>query len=554
MLNSIQVNAKLAELLAAPGESECVEFKEAKTSFEIDKLGKYFAALCNEANLKGADSSWLIFGITNDRRVCGSKYKPNRPELDSIKQLVAEKTTLNVTFIEIYEVATPEGRVVIFQIPPAPRGIPISWEGHWFGRNGESLVPLSLEELDRIRAQVKDDWTGATISEATLESLDPKAIQKAREQYSIKNPKHSEELKSWDDVTFLNKAKVLKQGRITRTALLLLGREENATLTGRAQLTISWILQDGSGKALDYQHFSPPFILTVDEVLAKIRNLTYRYLANESLFPQEISTYDSFVIREALHNCLAHQDYALNGKVNVVEKPEELLFANSGSFLPGSVVAVVERDAPSEQYRNPFLAEAMVNLNMIDTIGSGIKRMFEVQRERFFPLPEYDLDDSERVQVKIFGRVLDQNYSALLREHSNLDLPTVMLLDLVQKNKPIPKDAAHRLRGLRLVEGRFPHLFISSHVAIALDQRADYIRKRPLHDSHYEGLIVSYMGQFGPASRTDLRRLLFEKLPDVLSDEQKEYKLHNLLSSMSLRGLIYFVGSKGSGRWHLTTL
>jgi hypothetical protein len=83
MLNSIQVNAKLAELLAAPGESECVEFKEAKTSFEIDKLGKYFAALCNEANLKGADSSWLIFGITNDRRVCGSKYRPNRDISDS---------------------------------------------------------------------------------------------------------------------------------------------------------------------------------------------------------------------------------------------------------------------------------------------------------------------------------------------------------------------------------------------------------------------------------------------------------------------------------------
>ena len=237
-----------------------------------------------------------------------------------------------------------------------------------------------------------------------------------------------------------------------------------------------------------------PFILTVDEVLGKIRNLTYRYLPNESLFPQEISTYDHYVIREALHNCIAHQDYILNGKINVVEKPDELLFANVGSFLPGSVEAVVKRDAPSEQYRNSFLAEAMVNLNMIDIIGSGIKRMFEAQRERFFPLPEYDLSDPRRVEVRIMGKVLNQNYSALLRERPDLDLSTVMLLDMVQKRKMITKEAANQLKGLHLVEGRFPVLFISSLVAVALDQKAEYVKHRPFDDAHYEQLIISYLG------------------------------------------------------------
>lgn len=251
------------------------------------------------------------------------------------------------------------------------------------------------------------------------------------------------------------------QGKITRAALILLGRPESAMLTGHTHLTISWILQDGTNApALDYKHFSPPFILAVDDVLSKIRNLTYRYMPDTSLFPQEITTYDSYVIREALHNCIAHQDYLLSSKINVIEKPDELLFGNVGSFLPGTVEAVIERDAPSEQYRNPFLAKAMVNLNMIDTVGSGIKRMFSVQRERFFPLPEYDLDDPQRVEVKIFGRLINQNYTSLLRERPDLDLLTVMLLDQVQKNKSITKEAANRLRALHLIEGRFPHVFI----------------------------------------------------------------------------------------------
>ncbi len=554
MLNSVQAHAKLTELLAAPCESECIEFKTAKDTFEIDKLGKYFSALSNEANLNSQDSAWLVLGVNNDRKICGSSWKSNRSSLDALKHAIAEKTTLNITFIEIYEVIAPERRAIMFEIPPAPRGIPIAWEGHYFGRNGESLVALNLDEIERIRRQVRHDWSAEIIEEATMNDLDVKAISKARNEYIVKHPHLAEELRQWDDVTFLNKVKVLKQGKITRAALILLGLPESATLTGHTHLTISWILQDGTGgPPLDYQHFSPPFILAVDQILGKIRNLIYRYFPNESLFPQEITTYDIYVIREALHNCIAHQDFALNGKVNLVEKPDELLFANVGSFLPGSVEAVIERDAPSEQYRNPFLAEAMVNLNMIDTIGSGIKRMFSVQRDRFFPLPEYDLSDTGRVEVKIFGKVLDQHYSSLLRERPDLDLSTVMLLDMVQKNKPITRAGATRLRTLHLIEGRFPHLFISSLVAIALDQRDDYIKKRPLHDSHYERLIISYLEKFGSASRTDLRGLLWEKLPDVLRDDQKEYKIHNILTSMKWRGLIHFIGARGNGKWHLNS-
>jgi len=57
---------------------------------------------------------------------------------------------------------------------------------------------------------------------------------------------------------------------------------------------------------------------------------------------------------------------------------------------------MIQSDVLPEVYRNPFLAQAMVNLNMIDTIGSGIKRMFTLQRQRSFPMPDYELSDPNR--------------------------------------------------------------------------------------------------------------------------------------------------------------
>lgn len=97
---------------------------------------------------------------------------------------------------------------------------------------------------------------------------------------------------------------------------------------------------------------------------------------------------------EALNNCIAHQDYTLGGKINIVEREDGVLtFLNSGSFIPESIEKVIETDAPENNYRNPFLANAMVNLNMIDTIGSGIKKMFIIQKNKFFPLSEYHLEN-----------------------------------------------------------------------------------------------------------------------------------------------------------------
>lgn len=525
----------LDELRALPSETEWLEFKGSKDDYNFNKLGKYFSALSNEANLKDKLYGWLIFGIEDKTRdVIGSRYRPHRNELDSLKSEIANKTTNRITFMEIHELHLHEGRVIMFQIPAAPKGIPIAWEGHYYGRDGQSIGALNLQEIEQIRNQIKNfDWSAQICDGATIHDLNKDAIIKAREKYREKFPQKIRNVNEWDDIIFLNKAKITIQNKITRTAIILLGKEESEHFLSPSIAKISWILKDENDLEKDYEHFGPPFLLNSDAVYSKIRNLKYRYLLKNTLFPTEITQYEPYVIREALHNCIAHQDYGLKGRITVVEKPDELLFANLGSFIPGSVEKVIEQDAPQEYYRNQFLVNAMVNLNMIDTICSGIKKMFILQRNRYFPMPDYDLGEPDKVKVRIIGKVLDENYTKMLIDNTSLDIKIVIYLDKVQKRQRLTKDEFKTLKAQKLIEGRYPNLFVVAKIAAIAGDKASYIKNRAFDDEHYKKMILEFIKKYGNASRQDIDKLLIDKLSNVLDEKQKRNKIKNLIYEMS---------------------
>ncbi len=553
-----ELQAILDDLRRLPDETECVEFKEAKNDYHFDRLGEYFSALSNEANLKSKARAWLIFGVSDKppRPVVGSSYRANRAALDSLKLEVANQTSNCLTFVEIHELATPHGRVVLFEIPPASRGVPTSWKGHWFGRDGHALVPLGLHELESIRKQAtREDWSAGVVADATFADLDPAAIAFARKQYKTKAPRLAAEVDGWDDTTFLNKSKVCVGGKVTRTALILLGKDESEHYLSPAVARITWLLKDAPGTGKDYEHFGPPLILAVDQVFAHIRNLTIRSLANTSLFPTEVTQYDPWVIREALHNCIAHQDYTLGGRINVVETDDELLFTSLGGFLPRTVEDVIRADAPMEFYRNRFLSQAMFNLNMIDTIGSGVKRMFTTQRARNFPLPDYDLSESGRVKVRVSGKVIDEKYTRMLLARTDLDLFDVIALDKVQKGRSLTDEEFKSLRDQKLVEGKRKNPFVSATIAAATDTKADYIKHRAFDKDHYKRLVEEYLRTYHEANREDFDRLLRDKLSDALTEDQKTHFVKNLIQELRGEGVIVKRGARTGlkARWVLSS-
>lgn len=122
------MNNKLLTMLQTKFETEILEFKEAKNNYDFDKLGRYFSALSSEANLSNVSEAWLIFGVNDKRNIVGTHFRSNPTDLQSLKPEVANHTTNRITFIDIHEVMTESGRVIMFQIPPAPNGLPIALE------------------------------------------------------------------------------------------------------------------------------------------------------------------------------------------------------------------------------------------------------------------------------------------------------------------------------------------------------------------------------------------------------------------------------------------
>ena len=541
----------LNELRQLPAETEWLEFKAAKTSFHFDNLGKYFSALSNEANLKNKDYGWLIFGIHDKTKaLTDTQYRPDQAKLDSLKVEIANHTNGRITFEEIHELQFPEGRVILFQIPPAPQGIPISWKGHYYGRDGESLQALNIQEIETIRGQVKNaDWSAEIVEAATLSDLEEAAIAFARIQYKEKFPDYAARCDDWTDAIFLDKAGLTRQGQITNTTILLLGKQESASFLLPANPRIIWNLKDGNNMERDYQIFSIPFLLAPNKVLEKIRILKYRYLRRGTLFPTEIDQYDSYVLRETLHNCIAHQDYEIGHRIQIIEFPEELLYVNAGSFVAGTVEEVIELDAPPQRYRNRFLANAMHNLRMIDTQGGGIKRVFMIQRNRFFPLPDYELS-ADKVRVRIYGRILDKNYTELLYNNSSLSLPTVVLLDKVQKQKMelVSKEQIKELRKEGLIEGRKPNYYLSAKIAQLTGKQVKYTKNKALDKQKYMDYILQHIDNHGSATRKEIDDLLFDILPDYMTLEQKKKKIHNLLYELS-KNAIENIGSRFKSKW-----
>mgnify|MGYP000721737087 FL=1 len=549
----IQLKEKISQMMES-FESEVIEFKEARTNYSFNDIGKYFSALSNEANLRGLQEAWLVFGISDDKRYVGTEFR-KQGNLQSLKKEIVNGTNERLTFLEIYELIIEKCRVIVFQIPPAIRGIPTTWQGAVYAREHESICPLPMNKVDLIRSQIGMDWSKEIVEDATIEDLDERAIEKARGLFSKRQSdrkKAKEVLESLSDIEVLNKAGITIKGKITRTALLLLGKSESKFFFDGFIPRITWTLYNADNSVKAYEHFDIPMLLAVDKVYSKIRNEKYRYIAGQqTLFPDEVDQYEPELIKEIINNCIAHQDYRLRGKINVEEFEDRLVFINEGAFIPESIEQALEPGYKPPYYRNVFLCNAMVNLYMIDTNSMGIPMMYQIQRDKCFPLPTYDLNTTNRVKVTVYGKILDKNYTQLLRSDVELNMRTVFLLDQVQKQETISKDNFKELKKQGLVEGRYPNIFVSFKVADIVGQKAVYVRNKGLDDDICKQLIVKALGSMGEASKKDLMEVLEKALPEVLSEEQKSKKVSNLLQALKKDDVIEVSGVNRYSKWYV---
>ncbi len=541
--------------LLSHSENEVVEFKAAKNNFDVDELGKYFSALSNEANLRERDFAWIVFGVDNNtHQITGTTFKDSETALNKLKQDMSQHTTDNLIFRDIVPLTVDGKRVLLFKVPASPRNIVMHWKGIPYGRDGESLKPLNQTKRDEIRNQPPiPDWTAQLVPNATIADLDELALAKARVMYKKVHASNisGEEVDNWNMEEFLSNSNMMRDGQITRAAILLLGKPLTLNKIHPAVAQITWTLQNEDEIVEDYEHFTIPFILTVDNVLAKIRNKTMRELPGGTLFPDTMKQYDDYTIREALHNAIAHQDYTLQQRIVFVESPGKLYYGNGGTFIPGTIEKALEHKGPQLHYRNECLCKGMVHFNMIDTVGRGIKKIFTEQRNRFFPMPDYEIDNVNRtVGVTIYGKMIDEKYSTLLKSSDQLSLKECIWLDAVQKHHPITPNAIKHLKARKLIEGRGTNLSISLDVARLTHQVAQYTKNKGLAYEALKKLILQMAYNAGEDGfkRAEAYEGLEHALPSLKDYKSKQYYITRILVSLHKEGLL----TRDGRRWRLT--
>lgn len=536
-------------------ETRHLEFKSNYQ--DPNDLGEYISALSNGATLDNEEFGYLFFGVGDETlEIKGTTFDPQAKKVSfkldkssrtpnqylelGLRQFISPKINF-----EIRTFKSNNGRnVVVFKIPAAKEQ-PTYFMSKAFVRVDTCKTDLkNYPDWVRQIYNSKRDWSAEIIPEATLDDLDQEAINKAFNGYCERYPERANEAKEWSTSTFLDKAKITVKGKITRTALLLLGKEESARHLNHIA-EIVWRLDTAEERAGEI--YQPPFLMSTIKLRDRIRNYQIKIFPNNALLPAEVWKYDNRSILEALHNCILHQNYDCNERIIVNEYSDKLVFTNAGAFFEGSYEDYAIGQKTPTKYRNGFLQQAMVNLKMIDSQGFGIHDMFQRQKDRFLPLPEYDKSDTDHVILEIPGQVLDANYSTALMENSSLDLTTVFLLDKVQRRKEINKEGRERLRKLELIEGRYPNLIISKKTAKLTGQEVEYTNLAGLDDEFYKHHLIKGFKLRGKMKRKDINNLLLKKLPERLDIDQKKNKIDYLLKKLKKEEIIQF----RDGWWEL---
>ena len=527
---------------------EWKEYKNLKNSFCGDEKNDVISYVSAIANMEGGH---LVIGVHDKTLEIVGTDTYNYDRQKAILRLTERCANLSTEGLDIEEfIADDTNRKVwVIHIPKHLPKRPVFAHNKAWQRIEDSLVEMTAERMSAILDEPifsDTDWSAQIVPDATIDDLDEVAIAKARKMFKkVHNRIPEAEVNAWSVETFLSKCGIMKNGGITRAAIILLGKYESAFKLRPAVAQVTWTRRDENKDVVDYEHFTVPFILTVDEILSRIENLTMREMPGGTLFPDTMKHYDDYTIREALHNCIAHQDYTMQQRINFVENPTYLFYSNAGNFIPGTLENALANEEPQAYFRNECLCRAMVDFNMIDTVSRGIKKMFNEQWRRHFPMPDYDIDaENRKVSVRIYGNEINEQYTNLLKTNKSLTLWDCISLDSIQKGRSIHEEIAQNLLSRGLIEGETPNYTISLGIAKATRQLQDYTKQKGLDKEKIKQMVLQYLKNAGSEGvrREGIYEYVKDVLPQAKTREQQLRLLGDMLNALSVDKLIYTKG------------
>jgi ATP-dependent DNA helicase RecG len=528
---------QLDKWLTAPSENEHLEFKEAKNHFDFEKLVAYCVALANEGG------GWIILGVSDKRprKIVGTTSFSN---LERTKAGLLERLHLRI-FVE--EVRHPQGRILVFEVPTRPIGMPIQYKGAYWMRSGEDLVPMTADQLRRIFDESGPDYSAELCRQAGLDDLSDEAIERFRGIWG----RHSgnEALQELSPTQLLEDAELMVDGSLTIAALILLGTTKAlGKHLAQAEVVYEYRSSEASIAYQQRKEFRAGFFLIHDALWETInlRNDLFQY--QDGLYRQEIPTFNESVVREAVLNAVSHRDYRLAGSVFIRQYPSRLEVVSPGGFPPGITAEnILWRQFP----RNRRIAEVFAKCGLVERSGQGANRMFEECIRESKPAPDFSDTDEYQVSLTLRGDVQDPLFLQFLEKIGRETLSSFttrdfLLLDCLHKEKPIPSDLMERIP--RLVEvgvivraGKGKYVLSKRFYALA-GKKGVYTRKKGLDRDTNKALLLKHITDNQKAG-TKLEELL-QVLPALTYNQ-----VQTLLRELKSAGAVAVVGKTRGALW-----
>ena len=522
-------------------EDEHLEFKEAKTRFDFEKLVKYCVALANEGGGR------MILGVTDKppRKVVGSRAFR---DFERTKAGLVERLRLR---LDVEEFQHPDGRVLVFQVPSRPLGVPLSYEGAYWMRGGESLVPMTPDQLQRIFAETGPDFSAEICTPARLDDLDPVAVEILRQLWQRKLPDRDISTRSVEQL--LTDVELLVDGGVTYAALALLGtRKALGKHLAQAELVFEYRANDVPGPAAERREFRQGFLPVLDDVWRLINQRNDRQHFQQGFFVWDVPTFNERVVREAVLNAVSHRDYRHGGSTFVRQYPRRIEIVSPGGFPSGITLDNILRQ---QNPRNRRVAEVLAKCGLVERAGQGFDLIYRECIRQSKPLPDFSHTDAHAVWLTLHGDIQDPEFLRFLEEIgpeqvAAFGLDDFLVVDLVRREQRVPDSLKSRVEHLleqgiieRVGRGRGVRLLLSRRFYRHIGKAGVYTRKRGLDRETNKALLLKHI-QDNRHEGSPLRELV-QVLP-ALSRAQ----VQNLLRGLRHEGRIHEVGRTKAARWY----
>ena len=522
-------------------EDERLECKEAKNRFDFEKLAKYCVALANEGGGR------VILGVTDKapRKVVGSQAFRN---LERTKASLIERLRLR---LDVEEIQHPNGRVLVFQIPSRPIGMPLEYQGAYLMRGGESLIAMTPDQLQRIFAETGPDYSAEICTSARLEDLDPAAVEVLRQLWQRKLP--NQNISTRPVAQLLTDAELLVDGGVTYAALVLLGtRSALGKHLGQAELIFEYRSNDVPGAAAERHEFRQGFLSVLDDVWQLVNRRNDRQPFAQGLFVWEVPTFNERAVREAVLNAVSHRDYRHGGSVLVRQYPQRIEIVSPGGFPSGITPENILRQ---QNPRNRRVAEVLAKCGLVERAGQGFDLIFRECIRESKRLPDFSHTDAHTVWLTLHGDIQDLEFLRFLEQIGReqvaaFGLDDFLVVDLVRREERVPDNLRSRVEHLleqgiieRVGRGRGVRLLLSRRFYRRAGMAGVYTRKRGLDRQTNKELLLKHIQD----SQDEGSRLgeLVQVLP-ALSRAQVQI----LLRSLRHEGRIHNIGKTRAARWY----